>query len=59
MKNRKENFKRYIISLSFKEKRKRELSKYRKRISEIKKMDADELDFEYMPKDIAPYQRLL
>lgn len=48
MKNRKENFKRYIISLSFKEKRKRELSKYRKRISEIKKMDADELDFEYI-----------
>ena len=29
MKNRKENFKRYIISLSFKEKRKRDLSKYR------------------------------
>lgn len=48
MKNRKENFKRYVISLSFKEKRKRELSKYRKRISEIKKMDADELDFEYI-----------
>lgn len=48
MKNRKENFKRYIISLSFKEKRKRELLKYRKRISEIKKMDADELDFEYI-----------
>lgn len=41
-------FKRCVMSLSFKERRARELGKYRKRVSEIENMEPDEIDFEYM-----------
>lgn len=41
-------FKRYIMSLSFKERRARELMKYRKRVRELEKMDTDAIDYEYI-----------
>lgn len=41
-------FKRYVMSFSFKERRARELTKYRKRVFELEKMDSDAIDFEYI-----------
>ena len=48
MAENKERFKRYIMSLSYKERRARELFKYKERIQELESMDSDELDFEYV-----------
>lgn len=48
MAENKERFKRYIMSFSYKERRARELFKYKERIQELESMDSDELDFEYV-----------
>ena len=37
-------FKRYVMSFSFKERRARELTKYRKRVFELEKMDSDAIE---------------
>lgn len=48
MANKNEWFRRFIMSFSFKERREKELTKYRRRIAELMNMPADELDFEYI-----------
>lgn len=48
MANNNERFKDFVMSISFKERRKRELLKYRKRVHDLKRMDSDEIDFEYI-----------
>lgn len=40
--------KRYVMSFSFNERRNRELSNYKKRVLDLKNMEPDELDFEYV-----------
>lgn len=47
--SKKENgFKKYIMSFTYKEQRSRDLQQYRDRISTLRNMDNDELNFEYI-----------
>lgn len=41
-------FKQFVMSFSFKERRKRELAVYRQRVFKLKSMEPDELDYEYI-----------
>ena len=48
MANNSGRFKHFVMSFSYKEKRAKELSKYRHRIGELEHMNPDEIDFEYI-----------
>lgn len=48
MENNSGQFKRFVMSFSYKERRARELSKYKQRVHELENMDANEIEFEYI-----------
>lgn len=41
-------FRSYMMSFTFKERRARELSKYKQRVRELERMESDEIEFEYI-----------
>lgn len=41
-------FKRYVMSFTYKEQRAKRLAAYKKRVCELKNMERDEIDFEYI-----------
>lgn len=41
-------FKSYVMSFSYKERRAKKLEEYKKRVRELKEMESDEIDFEYI-----------
>jgi len=43
-----EKLKQYVMSISFKERKAKELAHYKQRVSELKKMEIDEIDLEYI-----------
>lgn len=43
-----ERFKCFVMAFSFKQRRARELSKYRNRVHQLENMETDEIDFEYI-----------
>lgn len=50
MASKKELFQSYIMSFSYRERRKKRLEEYRKNIALLKKMPDDELEFEYITR---------
>lgn len=43
-----EKFKRYVMSFSFQERKARELAHYKQRVDELRNMETDEIDLEYI-----------
>lgn len=48
MANNNGRFKSYVMSFSYRERRAKKLADYKRRVSELKRMERDEIDFEYI-----------
>lgn len=48
MTNNNGRFKNYVMSFSYKERRAKKLAEYKRRVCELKSMERDEIDFEYI-----------
>lgn len=48
MANRNGRFRNYVMSFSYKERRAKKLEEYKRRVCELKSMECDEIDFEYI-----------